>query len=159
LDRKFELITTKISKDMRPTAIQSIAAVCFVLVLAAFHNQNNDSSKPANLLARRVVAGGFNYTSIKQTVVSLRALQELDPDYWSPYLQAVYDNAKPNKKYCSPRAPAYSQLVFMKHIVFHGQEDDEAVMYFVGLQKDSRALNKDIRDLFVAMRRNVCGFE
>ena len=140
--------------SLTSSTMLAVASVMLV-VLTSTVLQSNQS---VQTLAQRVAADSFNYTRIKQTVASLRALQETDPDFWSPYLQAVYDNAVPNKKHCGEPAPAYSLLVFMRHIEFHG-EDDNAVMYFAGLQNDPRAIPADVRDLFVAMRRNACGNE
>jgi len=138
---------------MSPVFSTILALVALVAFATIMHDTNET---PVQILAQRIATESFNYTRIKQTVASLRALQETDPDFWSPYLQAVYDNATPNKKHCTEPAPAYSLLVFMKHIEFHG-EDDNAVMYFAGIQKDPREIRSDVRDLFVAMRRNACG--
>ena len=100
----------------------------------------------------------FNYTRTKNTVTKLRALQLHDPDFWGPYLQAVYDSAKPDAKYCCKTAPATSRLMFMKLKVFD-DEDLGAVMYFARVHNDPLAIPEDIRDLFVAMRRNACDGE
>ena len=140
---------------MSPVFSTILALVALVAFATIMHSNHTNETQT---LAQRIATESFNYTRIKQTVASLRALQEMDPDFWSPYLQAVYDNAVPNKKHCGEPAPAYSLLVFMRHIEFHG-EDDNAVMYFAGLQNDPRAIPADVRDLFVAMRRNACGNE
>ena len=135
--------------------------VVFLLLLVAgpglFYLTTSPQQHPTHSLAERTAAGGFNYTRIKQAVVSLRALQQLDPDFWGPYLQALYNIAKPDAKYHSCKTPpATSRLMFMKLIVFN-DEDLGAVMYFAGVHKDASTIPDEIRDLFVAMRRNACG--
>ncbi len=136
---------------MKPVVLplSIMAGLAYVLVSNTSNENNNE------LLAIRMSADQFNYTRIKQAVISLRALRQLDPEFWSPYLQALYDHAKPDKMYCCRTAPATSRLMFMKLRVFH-DEDLGAVMYFAGVHNDPLAIPEDIRELFVAMRRNAC---
>ena len=152
------LLSTRLLLSDVALLFSAIAGMALMLSVALMGHENN--TDPAWLLANRTGADTFNYTRIKQTVVSLRVLQQQDPDFWSPYLQAVYDNARPDKKYChlGNTAPATSLLMFLQIIVFHG-EDLSAVMYFAGVHNDARDIPEEIRDLFVAMRRNACAEE